>query len=53
MTVRVEAYRRNPEKGPRERVTEGTFTYVHVDHDRRPINLTRRDRGQRVLERLG
>ncbi|REJ64897.1 MAG: acyl-CoA thioesterase [Planctomycetota bacterium] len=36
MTVHVTAYRRNPESGPREQVTEGTFTFVRIDDAGRP-----------------
>ena len=39
MLVHVTAYRRNPESGPREQVTEGTFTFVRIDKDGRPQEI--------------
>jgi acyl-CoA thioesterase YciA len=36
MTIRVEAWRRSRTSDTRSRVTEGTFTFVAVDENRRP-----------------
>lgn len=41
MTIHVVAYRRNPEAGSREKVTEGTFTFVCIDDDGRPKKIDR------------
>ena len=39
ITVLVTAYRRNPEAGSREKVTEGTFTFVRIDDEGRPRRI--------------
>lgn len=44
ITVHVAAYRRNPEAGQREQVTEGTFTFVHIDDEGRPRKIPAADR---------
>ncbi|GMU62371.1 MAG: hypothetical protein AMXMBFR34_41340 [Myxococcaceae bacterium] len=36
LKVRVEAWRRNRYQAGRERVTEGTFTFVAIDEGRQP-----------------
>lgn len=39
ITVHVTAYRRNPEQGEREQVTEGTFTFVRIDEQGKPQSI--------------
>jgi len=39
LTVDVQAWKRNPDSMHRIKVTEGVFTYVHIDQERRPKPL--------------